>query len=79
MNKILTVIETGGHYDSGTRKLCTIHVTHMRNAYRDSFFENKIFKNRKKEQAEIDDFFFLSKEEENKGLIIDPSNVICKH
>lgn len=51
----------------------------MRNAYRDSFFENKIFKNWKKEQAEIDDFFFLSKEEENKGLIIDPGNVICKH
>lgn len=51
----------------------------MRNAYRDSFFENKIFKNWKKERAEIDDFFFLSKEEENKGLIIDPSNVICKH
>lgn len=47
--------------------------------HRDSFFENKIFKNWKKEQAEIDDFFFLSKEEENKGLIIDPSNVICKH
>lgn len=44
--------------------------------HRDSFFENKIFKNWK---TEIDDFFFLSKEEENKGLIIDPSNVICKH
>lgn len=46
--------------------------------HRDSFW-NKIFKNWKKERAEIDDFFFLSKEEENKGLIIDPSNVICKH
>lgn len=30
------------------------------------FFENKIFKNWKKNPAEIDDFFFLSKEEEKQ-------------
>lgn len=48
--------------------------------HRDSFFENiKDFQELKKKPAEIDDFFFLSKEEENKGLIIDLSNFICKH
>lgn len=64
------MIQGQGNFSLYMWPICEMH--------RDSFFE-KIFKNWKKEQAEIDDFFFLSKEEENKGLIIDPSNVICKH
>lgn len=79
MNKILIVIEIGGYYDLRVRKFCIIYVIYMRNVYRDLFFENKIFKNWKKERVEIDDFFFFSNEEENKGFIIDFSNVICKY